>query len=185
MYVARDGRSRSRDAGTRVADRRALRAPRPTNHLYRPRDVPYVFDRILLPTDGSDAGNRAVDQVLGLAAETGAALHLLFVVEDIPYAPEMVDDTVEGQIREVGEATLADIQERAGAAGVEVTEAIRDGAPHEAILEYAAEEDVDLVVMGTHGRSGLDRYLLGSVTERVLRSTHVPVLVVDEHEEGR
>ena len=162
---------------------RALRAPRSTNHLYRPRDVPAVFDRILLPTDGSDAGNRAVDQAVGLAAETGAALHLLFVVEDIPYAPEMVDDTVEAQIREVGEATLADIQERAGAAGVEVTEAIRDGAPHEAILEYAAEADVDAVVMGTHGRSGLDRYLLGSVTERVVRTADVPVLTVRMNDE--
>ena len=161
--------------------RRAVRAHRQgaaAIHMYCGRVSPVMYDRILLPTDGSDAGNRAVDQAVGLAAETGAALDLLFVVEDIPYAPEMVDDTVEAQIREVGEATLADIQERAGAAGVEVTEAIRDGAPHEAILEYAAEEDVDAVVMGTHGRRGLERYLLGSVAERVVRLSPVPVLTV-------
>ena len=184
MWRATDGYpdSERRHGGHGTA--RVPTAPRATNHLYRPRDVSDVFDRILLPTDGSDAGNRAVDQAVGLAAETGAALHLLFVVEDIPYAPEMVDDTVEAQIREVGEATLADIQERAGAAGVEVTEAIRDGAPHEAILEYADEENVDAVVMATHGRSGLDRYLLGSVTERVVRTADVPVLTVRMNDEA-
>ena len=137
-----------------------------------------MYDRILLPTDGSDAGNRAVDQALGLAAETGATVHLLFVLEDIPYAPEMMDDTVEAQLREIGEAAIEEIRGSADEAGVEVVEALRDGAPHSAILEYAADTGADLIVMGTHGRSGLDRYLLGSVTERVVRTADVPVLTV-------
>lgn len=137
-----------------------------------------MYDRILLPTDGSDAGNRAVEQAVGLARETGADLHVLFVVEDIPYAPEMMDDTVEEQLREIGEETLEAIRARADEAGVTVAEAIEEGAPHTAILEYADDEDVDVIVMGTHGRSGLDRYLLGSVTERVVRTADVPVLTV-------
>jgi len=137
-----------------------------------------MYDRILLPTDGSDAGNRAVEQAVGLARETGAELHVLFVVEDIPYAPEMMDDTVEEQLREIGEEALEAIRGQADEAGVEVVEAIEEGAPHTAILDYADREDVDVVVMGTHGRSGLDRYLLGSVTERVVRTAEIPVLTV-------
>ena len=137
-----------------------------------------MYDRILLPTDGSDANNRAVEQAVGLARETGADLHVLFVLEDIPYAPEMMDDTMEGQLREIGEATIEDIEGRAGEAGVDVVTEIREGAPHTTILEYAEAADVDAIVMGTHGRSGLDRYLLGSVTERVVRTADVPMLTV-------
>ena len=137
-----------------------------------------MYDRILLPTDGSDANGRAVEQGVGLARETGAGLHVLFVLEDVPYAPETMDDAVEGQLREIGEAAMEEIEERAEAAGVDLVTEMREGVPHETILEYAEEADVDAVVMGTHGRSGLDRYLLGSVTERVVRAAEVPVLTV-------
>jgi nucleotide-binding universal stress UspA family protein len=137
-----------------------------------------MYDRILLPTDGSDANGRAVEQGVGLARETGAGLHVLFVLEDVPYAPETMDDAVEGQLREIGEAAIEEIEERAEAAGVDLVTEMREGVPHETILEYAEEADVDAVVMGTHGRSGLDRYLLGSVTERVVRAAEVPVLTV-------
>jgi len=137
-----------------------------------------MYDRILLPTDGSDASDRAVEQAVGLAREMGAELHVLFVVEDIPYAPEMMDDTVEEELQGIGEEAIAAIEARADEAGVDVVSAIRKGAPHSAILEYADGEGVDAIVMGTHGRSGLDRYLLGSVTERVVRTADVPVLTV-------
>ncbi|WP_336135210.1 universal stress protein [Natronomonas amylolytica] len=142
-----------------------------------------MYDRILLPTDGSDATNPAVEQAIGLARETGAELHVLFVVEDIPYAPEMMDDRVEDQLREIGEGAIEEIRERADEAGVDLVAAIREGAPHNSILGYADEEDIDAIVMGTHGRSGLDRYLLGSVTERVVRTADVPVLTVRRSEE--
>ena len=137
-----------------------------------------MYDRVLLPTDGSDANDRAIGQAVGLAQETSADLYVLFVLEDIPYAPEMTDKPIAEQLREVGEAALEDIESRAEAVGVDVTAEIREGAPHTAILEYAEEAGVDAVVMGTHGRSGLDRYLLGSVTERVVRTADVPVLTV-------
>lgn len=137
-----------------------------------------MYERILLPTDGSDASNPAVEQAIGLARETGAELHVLFVVEDIPYAPEMMDDQVEGQLREIGEDAIENIRKRADEAGIDIVEAIREGAPHNSILGYADEEDADIIVMGTHGRSGLDRYLLGSVTERVVRTSDIPVLTV-------
>jgi nucleotide-binding universal stress UspA family protein len=137
-----------------------------------------MYDRILLPTDGSDASDRAVEQAIGLARETGATLLVLFVVEDIPYSPELMDDEVESHLRDVGQAALEEIGARADEAGVGIETVLRQGAPHTSILEYADEADVDLIVMGTHGRSGLDRYLLGSVTERVVRTADAPVLTV-------
>jgi len=143
-----------------------------------------MYDRILLPTDGSDASNRAVEEAIGLAEATGAKLHVLFVVEDIPYAPEMMDDEVEARIRNIGEDALEEIRARADEAGVEVVTDLEEGAPHTAILGYADEADIDAIVMGTHGRSGLDRYLLGSVTERIVRTADVPVLTVRMSSEG-
>ena len=137
-----------------------------------------MYDRILLPTDGSRGNSRAVEQAIGLAAQSDARLHVLFVVEDLPYAPEMMDGQVEARLREIGEEAISDIRQRAADAGVSVETALEDGTPHQSILEYADEERMDLIVMGTHGRSGLDRYLLGSVTERVVRGADTPVLTV-------
>jgi len=137
-----------------------------------------MYDRILLPTDGSRGNSRAVEQAIGLAAQSDARLHVLFVIEDLPYAPEMMDGQVEARLREIGEEAISDIRQRADDAGVSVETALEDGTPHQSILEYADEEGMDLIVMGTHGRSGLDRYLLGSVTERVVRGADTPVLTV-------
>ncbi|CAI48109.1 UspA domain protein [Natronomonas pharaonis DSM 2160] len=137
-----------------------------------------MYDRILLPTDGSAGTNPAVDQAVSLAEETGAELHALFVVEDIPYAPEMMDDQVEATLRTIGEEAIENIRSRAAEADVELVTEIRDGTPHRSILDYADDAGCDLIVMGTHGRSGLDRYLLGSVTERIVRTADVPVLTV-------
>lgn len=137
-----------------------------------------MYDRILLPTDGSRGTNRAIEEAIGLAAETGAELHVLFVVEELPYALEMVDDSVEARLRELGASAIEEIHERAEAAGVDLQTTIEEGAPHRTILAHADSIDADLIVMGTHGRSGLDRYLLGSVTERVVRASKRPVLTV-------
>lgn len=145
-----------------------------------------MYDRILLPTDGSRGSSRAIDQAIDLAAETGAELHVLYVVEDITYGPEMMEAQVETQLRQIGEEAIEEIRDRAEEAGVPLETDIDDGVPHKTILEYAEDEDMDLIVMGTHGRSGLDRYLLGSVTERVVRSAETPVLTVrvtDESED--
>lgn len=109
---------------------------------------------------------------------------MLFVVEDIPYAPEMMDGEIESRLRQIGEDAMEEIRERADDADVEIETAIEDGTPHRAILEYADDEGVDLIVMGTHGRSGLDRYLLGSVTERVVRGAEIPVLTVRVSDES-
>lgn len=142
-----------------------------------------MYETILFPTDGSDASLRALDHALELAGTYGATLHVLYVV-DTSYSygdfdGAAVDPTpVFEALREEGERTIETVEQRAGA-GVDVVGATReDSAVHHAILEYADEIGADLLVMGTHGRRGLDRWILGSVTERVVRGADAPVLTV-------
>lgn len=149
-----------------------------------------MYENILIPTDGSSTANVAVDHAVDLAAKYDARLHALYVVDidavNFGLGTEQVDRIRQGNFGE-----MTDLKEKADAAtgtvasaaadhGVDVHEEVRIGTPHEVIAGYADNNDIDLVVMGSHGRSGVKRALLGSVTERVLRSTHRPVLVVDE-----
>jgi nucleotide-binding universal stress UspA family protein len=148
-----------------------------------------MYERILVPTDGSDVAQAAVDHAIDLATTYGAELHALYVADTDAIAYSLGAEQVD-RVREGEFAGMTELQKRAEAAtnyvaelaaeqGVEVVEHHTGGKPHEAIAEYAEDNDVDLIVMGSHGRAGVRRALLGSVTERTLRSTHVPVLVVD------
>ncbi|NHN61385.1 MULTISPECIES: universal stress protein [Halorussus] len=138
-----------------------------------------MYDSILVPVDGSEQSSRALDHAVGHAETYDAAVHLLFVV-DVASLPAEVDAApVAERLDTYGERIVAGAADRVGAADVDRIEtAVVPGVPHQAILDYADDNDVDLVVMGTHGRTGLDRYLLGSVTERVVRRSPVPVLAV-------
>ena len=143
-----------------------------------------MYENVLLPTDGSDESLRALDHALDIAGTYGATLHALYVVDtSYPYGDldgAAIDlQPVLRALREEGERTLRRIEGRAESAGTTFVGAVREsGLVHRAILEYAAENDVDLIVMGTHGRRGLNRLLLGSVTERVVRTADQPVLTV-------
>ncbi|MFC7097711.1 universal stress protein [Halobaculum marinum] len=136
-----------------------------------------MYKHILVPTDGSTAVQGAIDRALDLAETYGATLHALAVVEPIYTVNEglgSIYDTLESDAHEAVE----EVADRGEAADVTVITAQRTGVPHREILEYADEEGIDLIVMGTHGRTGLDRYLLGSVTEKVVRLSETPVLTV-------
>ena len=138
-----------------------------------------MYDRILVPTDGSDQSERAFEQALDLALTYDAELHLLNVVDVSSLAGEFDSVAVVDSLEESGRKMTHRLRDRAEEAGVETVETlVREGVPYSTILDYADDNDVDLVVMGTHGRTGLDRYLLGSVTERVVRKSDVPVLTV-------
>ncbi|WP_101297529.1 universal stress protein [Halegenticoccus soli] len=149
-----------------------------------------MYDRILLPTDGSPPADAALDHALDIASRYDARLHALYVVENEDAAfTRFGNDTaiIESALEEEGRKTLDGVEAAAAAEGVEAVTAVAEGKPHEAIREYADDNGIDLVVMGTHGRRGLDRYLLGSVTERVVRTSDVPVLTVryvDEESSG-
>ncbi|WP_254546797.1 universal stress protein [Halomarina pelagica] len=147
-----------------------------------------MFDRILVPTDGSDAARPAVEMALGLARTHDATLHVLFIVDQ----PVSVSGTAEGfsgldnllnALEEQGHRTTDAIADRAREGDVETETAVRRGNPHEDILAYANDHGIDLIVMGTHGRTGVKRALWGSVTEDVVRHSEIPVLTVHREPE--
>ncbi|MFW5939333.1 MAG: universal stress protein [Halolamina sp.] len=143
-----------------------------------------MYDRILLSTDGSVASDEAETHAIDLAAAHDAELHLLYVVDETVYnaysGDEYVDEAEgpEHGLEEQGEETLAALRRRASDAGVDAVEAMRHGRPSNAIVDYAEDVDADLLVLGTKRRPDEYRALLGSVTDRVLRLTSRPALVV-------
>jgi nucleotide-binding universal stress UspA family protein len=144
-----------------------------------------VYDRILVPTDGSPEADSFLNHAADLAAIHDANLHVMYVVDTTGYSDLPTDTITEGlgsMLSEQGDAALDSAEERIG--DVPVERALVEGSPGEKIVEYADDEGCDLIVMGTHGRGGIDRLLLGSVAERVVRTASVPVLTVRVESEG-
>jgi nucleotide-binding universal stress UspA family protein len=139
-----------------------------------------MYDRILVPTDGSEGSAVALDHAIDLARGYGASIHGLYVTDRRSYAGMAgdMDREVIREEEEMGQRALDRIEAAATGAGTEVTTALAVGIPHERIVEAITERDVDLVVMSTHGRTGLERMLLGSTTEKVLRLSPVAVHAV-------
>jgi nucleotide-binding universal stress UspA family protein len=139
-----------------------------------------MFDELLVPTDGSDCAAAAVGHALDIASHYDATVHVLSVLDSrtLENAQHQVEDGSRA------EAVVDEVTTDVEAADLGVERAVRTGVPHRVILEYADEADIDLLVMGTHGRTGVERYLLGSVTEKVLRRSDVPVLTVRDTENG-
>lgn len=148
-----------------------------------------MYKRILIPTDGSTVAEAAVDQAIDIASKYDAEVHALYIADTdaIAYSlgTEQVDRIRQGnfagmtELRKKAEAATGYVAELAEKEGLDVVEHHAGGQPHDMIADYAEDHDIDLIVMGSHGRAGIRRALLGSVTERTLRSTHCPVLVVD------
>lgn len=163
-----------------------------TERVVRHADVPVLtvgatdrvaddYERILVPTDGSEHAAAAVDHAISIARTYDASVHVLFVVDlgqvamasDISPYPQLIDD-----LRARGEGATAGIATRIRDADLDVVTEVREGTPSKGVLEYATNHDIDLIVMGTHGRTGLDRVLLGSTAARVIRRAELPVLAV-------
>lgn len=143
-----------------------------------------MFTHLLLPTDGSDAAQRAAEGALTLAHEHHAhvtALHVIQPFDLFAYAPDMVGVATaqyEQQARDQARALLDAIEARARALGVPCESRITVHAQtHEAVIATAREAGCDLIVMGSHGRRGLAAVLLGSTTQKVLTHCQRPVLV--------
>jgi len=136
-----------------------------------------MYERILVPTDGSHLASRAASHAVELAAGFDATVHAIYVL-DTGLRALTRDADARLRAEQTGERATDGVVELARTHGLDAETAVLEGTPAQCILDYVEEHDVDLVVMGTHGRSGLDRYLLGSVTERVLRASPVPVVVV-------
>lgn len=143
-----------------------------------------MYDQLLIPTDGSHAAERALNHGIDLAAQNDARVHVLAVAETNSISSfESISGTTVDSIRAETESMVNDAAGRVESAGVDVVAETREGRPAEVIVDYAAEHDIDLIVMGTHGRQGVERAMLGSVTERVVRSSPVPVLTLRDDED--
>lgn len=166
-----------------------------------------MYDNILYPTDGSNGASAAMEHAVGLATQYNATLHVLFVIDSehiesgmVPRTEDVERGRVTGMMKRdeetAGEGSMSrneDIDEKLrrrgmqltqevaavlGEEGCETTTAVREGDPAQVITEYAEDNGVDLITMGTHGRRGIKRRLIGSVTENVVRTSEVPVLTV-------
>jgi len=140
-----------------------------------------MYEHILVPTDGSEEAEAATDHAIDLAAAFDATVHTLYAIEPenttLP-SEAMRHDEVYEEYVEWGEEITAAVVERAEAAGVSGVASVVEGLPHEEITEYAADHDIDLIVMGTAGRTGWRERLLGSVTEKTARISSIPVLML-------
>lgn len=138
-----------------------------------------MHDRILVPTDGSPSMGEVIDYARELAEVHDAEIHGLYVVDTGGYATLPVESTwnnVTEILEEEGQLALEEIGKLADSIPVETT--IEKGEPSSEIVEYARDHNCDTIVMGTHGRGGIDRLLLGSVAERVVRAAPIPVMTV-------
>jgi nucleotide-binding universal stress UspA family protein len=143
------------------------------------------LDRILLPTDFSENSVEAVNYGRAFAEQFHAELHLLHVIAElaatIPEALVRLASSIENYMDEAETRALkqlGEVLEADWCPGKRVVLATRQGSPFLQIVQYAREHAIDLIVMGTHGRSGLSHALIGSVAERVVRHAHCPVLSV-------
>jgi nucleotide-binding universal stress UspA family protein len=146
--------------------------------LVVPDDTSLTRENILLATDGSPSCETAVDRAIELAKEQAARLTAVSVVytndEYLALAPGVVEDLIAK-----AKVKLATIEQKGKEAGIEVNCLVKEGEAYEAITSLAQNTDVDLIVMGSHGRKSLQRLLMGSVTERTIGYAHCPVLVVN------
>jgi nucleotide-binding universal stress UspA family protein len=140
--------------------------------------------QILAPTDFSESSKQAIAYAWGWAQTFRAKLLLLHVVALPTYAPQPDETTADlitallDELKREANVQMAQLLPEAGATNVDVTRRVVVGVPYETILETVGAESVDLIVMATHGRTGLRHLLMGSVAERVVRLAPCPVLTV-------
>lgn len=146
-----------------------------------------MYRHILIPTDGSDSARKGVEHGLKLAQKLGSKVTALLVTEPYPlyatsahlaWAPTDIEKHDESQ-RAYAADLLSKVSRQAAKLGVKIaTIHAEKEIPSEAIVQTATDRKCDLIVMGSHGRRGLSRLLLGSQTSQVLHETKIPVLVV-------
>jgi nucleotide-binding universal stress UspA family protein len=141
-----------------------------------------MYKRILVPLDGSELAKKALDHAEKLAETFGAEIILLQVVPFMPIygAPELMTPfIVDEKQKEVAERYLTNLSEELKKRGFKATATVKTGQQVAVeIIDFAKESGVDLIVMCTHGRSGITRWVLGSVAHKVLTRAETPILLI-------
>jgi nucleotide-binding universal stress UspA family protein len=136
------------------------------------------FEKILLATDGSSASESASEQAIDLAAQLSACLLVVSVLSTSKSHPEAQASAASGDSRDTLTSRAQAIVGRARAAAVDATFLVWEGEPGDAIVAAAESEGADLIIVGSHGRSGVSRFFIGSVSDFVVRHARCPVMVV-------
>jgi len=142
-----------------------------------------MYKKILLPTDGSEYANKAAEHALWIAKASGAEIIALSVTDTSSLIGLPLDDVIvriKEMLQEEAAKSLENVAEvmQKDDKDLKITLKTEEGSPADVVLKTIKEEGIDLVVVGTSGKHGLDRFLLGSVAENVVRSSICPVLVV-------
>ena len=149
-----------------------------------------MFERILIAIDGSKFGEKAAKVGIELAKLSGGKVIIVYVADINKYtssaalispfggpSPEAIDNVV-ANIREAGEKATLQVKELARASGVTSERLIIEGNPPSEILRIAEDDKIDVIVMGSIGKTGLEKFLMGSVAEKVFHDSKLPVLIV-------
>jgi nucleotide-binding universal stress UspA family protein len=146
-----------------------------------------MYKKILIPLDGSDLSEHALQHLDSISINDDSGIILLRVVEPMTaliaggsYALELAAEAKK-QAKADAEAYLTKIATSLKKKGMRTETLVTEGVPADDILDYVAENKVDLVIMSTHGRSGISRWFAGSVAEKVIRHSTVPVLIAPPH----
>ncbi|MFD1600334.1 universal stress protein [Halobellus rarus] len=144
-----------------------------------------MYEDILLPFDGSDGAAEALYHTAEIAHWADATIHVLFVADTRHDSVTVVETEVVDALVQEGEDIVEEAEKTLTTLGVDYDSDVVQGHPAPTIVEYAEQYEYDVIVMPTHGREGVSRYLIGSVTEKVVRLSSVPVLTArmqpDEH----
>ncbi len=142
-----------------------------------------MYQRILVPVDGSPTSNQGLDEAVKLAKLTGATLRLVYVVNELTFATgfEIYTPDLIGLLKEGGEQILREAKARVQTSGVDVSTFLSEnfaGRLCDIVVDEARTWNADLIVIGSHGRRGVQRLFIGSDAEQILRNAPVPVLLV-------
>ncbi|MGA3360188.1 MAG: universal stress protein [Halobacteriota archaeon] len=142
------------------------------------------YEKILIGTDGGDLMAPVYDHAAYFARLTDATVHIAYVLDIAGFTAYPIDSSWENMydvLLDEGKQIVANAKRDLASRGVNedrIVTTVLDGHPAEEIDKYAGSQDIDLVVIGSHGRKGLDRLLIGSVADKVVRGSRVPVLIV-------
>jgi nucleotide-binding universal stress UspA family protein len=140
-----------------------------------------IYKRIMIATDGSENNRKAITYGIELAGLSGARVFIVYVVDTASFTSIPMDGGWEMMyelLEKEGNRVTSEVIDMIGSDDLDIEPKVLEGHPSNEIIEFAENNDIDLIVMGTHGKSGFDRFLMGSVAENVTRNSRVPVMVV-------
>ena len=142
------------------------------------------YRNIVIATDGSENTKKAISYGINFAKFSGASVYALHVMDTSSLTQSWTPgkELIIELLKKEGQKAISKVKECGEASGVDVKEILMEGHPCKEIIDFAENNDIDLIVMGTLGKTGLNRFLMGSVAEKVVRNSKVPVMVVRSEE---